>query len=180
MSFCLSCLKQTQPVACLARFLQSDVAFTDKFGSTLTGLRFLDPLVSVFIGLLILWSAWGIVRESMDILLEGTPHDVDMRAMVADLLRVPGVCGVHDLHVWSITHDMRALSAHVVTDDVSISAGAAIQSNLNEVLAHKYHIAHATLQLECEGCQPDLLYCDLTTGNHNHAPEASVQSAEKP
>jgi len=145
----------------------------------LTGWRFLDPLVSVFIGLLILWSAWGIVRGSVDILLEGTPHDVDMRAMVADLLRVKGVCGVHDLHVWSITQDMRALSAHVVTDDISISAGAAIQSNLNEVLAHKYHIAHATLQLECEGCQPDLLYCDMTTANHNHAPEASVQSAEK-
>ena len=136
-----------------------------------TGWQWLDPLVSVFIGLLILWNAWGIARASVEILLESTPRDIDMPAMVEDLRRVPGVRGLHDLHVWSLTQDMRALSAHVLTDDIAISTGAAIQSGINELLVNKYNIAHATLQLECEGCQPDLLYCDLTPVN-NHSPSS--------
>ncbi len=142
----------------------------------LTGQQWLDPLVSVFIALLILWNAWVIARESVDILLEGTPRGVDMRLMVRDLLQIKGVRGVHDLHVWSITQDMRALSAHVLTDDIPISAGATIQGEINEMLVHKYHIAHATLQLECEGCQPDLLYCDLTVNNHQHGPEKQAET----
>ena len=133
-----------------------------------TGWVLLDPLVSVFIGLLILRNAWGIVRESADILLEGTPRDLDVKAMVRDLQTVKGVRGVHDLHVWSITQAMRALSAHILTDDVLISTGAVIQRNINELLNHKYGIAHAALQLECAGCEPDLLFCDLETANHEH------------
>ena len=138
-------------------------------GIALTGWDILDPLVSVFIGLLILWNAWGILRESISILLESTPRGVDVRAMLADLLSVEGVRGVHDLHVWSITQNMRALSAHVLTDDIPISAGAAIQRDINERLRGKYGVAHAALQLECAGCEPDLLYCDLTTAENSHA-----------
>ena len=145
------------------------------YGAILAGIaiafthwQWLDPLVSAFIGVLILWNAWGIVRESVDILLESTPRDVDMDAMVVDMQTVDGVRGIHDLHVWSITRNMRALSVHVLTDNISISAGAAIQSGVNEMLVHKYNIAHATLQLECEGCQPDGLYCDLEETNHGH------------
>jgi cobalt-zinc-cadmium efflux system protein len=130
-------------------------------GIALTGWQWLDPLASVFIGVLILWNAWGIVRETVEILLEGTPRDVDMSAVVRDMMQVDGVRGVHDLHVWSITQNMRALSAHVVTDDIPISEGASIQAEIAELLRHKYSIAHATLQLECAGCDPDVLYCDL-------------------
>jgi len=135
-------------------------------GIRLTGWVALDPLVSILIGLLILWNAWRIVRESLDILLESTPRDVDMGAMVGDLLTVNGVRGVHDLHVWSITQNMRALSAHVLTNDVPLSEGATIQRQLNEILHHRYNIAHATLQLECEGCEPDSLYCNLAPHDH--------------
>ncbi len=135
----------------------------------LTGWAALDPIVSILIGLLILWNAWTIVRESTGILLEGTPADLDLTALVNELRQVPGVRGVHDLHVWSITQDMRALSAHLLTDDLSISQGAAIQQAVNEVLVHRYNITHATLQLECEGCEPDRLYCDLEAPAHNHA-----------
>jgi cobalt-zinc-cadmium efflux system protein len=134
----------------------------------LTGLNWFDPLASVFISLLILWNAWGILRETVDILLEGTPRDIDMRQMVGDLLNIEGVRGVHDLHVWSVTESLRALSAHVVTDDISLSAGAGIQGQINEIIAHKYGISHATLQLECVGCDPDVLYCNLQEKNHNH------------
>jgi cobalt-zinc-cadmium efflux system protein len=132
-----------------------------------TDWNWLDPLVSVFIGLLILWNAWGILRESVDILLESTPRDVDMDAMIRDMSQVTGVLGVHDLHVWSITQSMRTMSAHILTDDISISAGTDIQSQLNEVLSGRYNITHATLQLECVGCQPDL-FCDLNGINHQH------------
>jgi cobalt-zinc-cadmium efflux system protein len=138
-----------------------------------TGLNWLDPLVSIFIGALILWNAWIILRETMDILLESTPRDIDMSKMVRDVLGVAGVRGVHDLHVWSITQSMRALSAHILTDDIPVSTGATIQREINEVLSHQYGIAHATLQLECEGCEPDLLYCDMTGQTHTHSLDSS-------
>jgi len=124
-----------------------------------TDWNWLDPLVSVLIGVLILWSAWSILREAIDILMESTPTDIDMDAMVQDIRSIDGVRGVHDLHVWSITRDMRALSAHVVTDDLAISEGAFIQTTVNEVLYHRYNVSHATLQLECDVCVPNMSSC---------------------
>jgi len=132
----------------------------------LTGWYILDPLVSVLIGLLIVWNAWLIIRESVEILLEGTPRDIDVPAMVSDIQQIDGVRGVHDLHVWSITQNVRALSAHVLVDDEPISVGAGIQRQINDVLQTQYNIAHATLQLECVGCEPDTLYCELNSINH--------------
>jgi len=124
-----------------------------------TNWNWLDPLVSVLIGLLIVWSAWKILREAIDILMESTPTDIDMNALIRDIHSVNGVRDVHDLHVWSITRNMRTLSAHLVTDDLSISEGASIQTRVNEVLFHKYNVNHATLQLECSDCVPNQLYC---------------------
>lgn len=138
----------------------------------LTGWVILDPLVSVLIGLLIVWNAWLIIRESVGILLEETPRDIDMEAMVNDIQEVAGVRGVHDLHVWSITRNMRALSAHVLVDDEPISVSSTIQRQINEVLQQQYNIAHATLQLECVGCEPDTLYCELNTIDHGHPTES--------
>jgi len=132
-----------------------------------TGLNWIDPLVSVFIGLLILWNAWGIVRESVDILMEGTPNDINLHKLVEDVMGVDGVSGVHDLHVWSISQGLRTLSAHVVTDDVTISAGARIQAAVSQLLGQEYGINHATLQLECDGCVPADLYCDIAANNHH-------------
>ncbi len=134
-----------------------------------TGWNWLDPLVSVLIGFLILWSAWSIIREALEILMESAPTDIDMDAMVGDITSVDGVHGVHDLHVWSITRSMRTLSAHLVTDDIPISKGTFIQTRVNELLYHKYGVSHATLQLECEDCIPNLLYCDITVANHRHS-----------
>jgi cobalt-zinc-cadmium efflux system protein len=133
-----------------------------------TDWNWLDPLVSVLIGILILWSAWTIVREAIDILMESTPADINMDAMVQDITSVEGVRGVHDLHVWSITHNMRTLSAHLVTDDIPISEGTSIQARVNELLYQDYEVNHATLQLECEGCVSNLLYCEFTGIDHSH------------
>ena len=146
--------------------LMSDVAST--IGAVIAGAiiyftraDWLDAFVSVLIGVLILYNAWGIVRETVEILLESTPRDLDMDTLVQEIKQVDGVLGVHDLHVWSLTQNLRTMSAHILTEDVPISTGAAIQSRVNELVSNRYHIAHATLQLECVDCAPDALYCDL-------------------
>jgi cobalt-zinc-cadmium efflux system protein len=125
-----------------------------------TRANWVDPLVSVLIGLLILWNAWGIVRESVLILMESTPADIDVDAMIRDIQAVPGVRGVHDLHVWSLSQSIRTLSAHIVSEDVSLSQGAQVQGAIARLLAEKYRILHATLQLECPGCASDQPFCD--------------------
>jgi len=130
--------------------------------------NWLDPFISALIGFLILYNAWGILRETVDILLESTPRDLDMSAMVRDMMQIKGVIGIHDLHVWSITQGLRTMSAHVLTEDVSISAGVDIQHQLNQLLFQHYHVGHATLQLECVDCEPDSLYCDINGIVHHH------------
>lgn len=126
-----------------------------------TGANWLDPLVSVLIGFLILYNAWGILKETVEILLESTPSDVDLKRMVRDITQVDGVLGVHDLHVWSLTQNLRTMSAHILTEDITISAGTRIQESINELVYHRYNISHATLQLECVDCDPDSLYCRI-------------------
>jgi cobalt-zinc-cadmium efflux system protein len=130
-------------------------------GIALLGWDWLDPLASILIAALILWSAWGIVRETVDILLESAPRDLDVQAMVRDIMKLDGVSGVHDLHVWSIASDLRLLSAHVLTDNITIAEGAQVQHDINDLLLNRYGIGHTALQLECVGCEPDVLYCDL-------------------
>lgn len=137
-------------------------------GIWLTGQYWLDPAASVLIGVLILWNAWTILRETGAILLEATPDDIDMSLMVRDFLQVPGVHGVHDLHVWSLSRSLRMLSAHVVVEDVSLSEASALQRRLKSIMHERYAIDHSTLQLECEGCEPDDLYCDITRHNHGN------------
>jgi cobalt-zinc-cadmium efflux system protein len=136
----------------------------------LTGMVWLDPLVSVLIGGLILYNAWGILRETVNILMEDTPLDLDLGSVVRDMLAVPGVQGVHDLHVWSISRNLRMLSAHVITATTTLSVGRPVQAAVESMLRRQHGIVHATLQLECEGCQPDTLYCDINgLNNHDHA-----------
>jgi cobalt-zinc-cadmium efflux system protein len=126
-----------------------------------TGWDGLDPLVSILIGGLILWNAWIVLREAIDILLEATPRDIDANAVVDDMMRVPGVLGVHDLHIWSLSRGLRSMSAHVVMNDIPISEATQIQTRINQLLANDYQISHATLQVECITCSPNRLYCEI-------------------
>jgi cobalt-zinc-cadmium efflux system protein len=126
-----------------------------------TGFQWIDPAVSLLIGGLVLFNAWGVIRETVEILLESTPSDIGVEDLVADIRRVPGVRGVHDLHIWSLTAGLRALSAHLVTDDVAVSEGVRIQKGVRAVLEERYSISHVTLQLECADCGPDGLFCDM-------------------
>ena len=132
--------------------------------------NWLDPLVSILIGGFILYNAWGILRQTIHILLESTPENVDMDTMIGDLRKVNGVRDIHDLHVWSITENLRMLSAHVVVENISVGEGVSIQQNINELLTHNYNIQHATLQMECEGCGSGLLFCEFRD-QHIHAAE---------
>jgi len=126
-----------------------------------------DTLVSLFIGILILWNASRILRETIQILLESTPADIVVDDIVSDMLGVEGVLGVHDLHIWSISKDLRMLSAHIVTEDIPLSTGNQIQAAVNHLIRRKYGIDHTTLQLECAECDPVTLHCDLNGTEKN-------------
>jgi cobalt-zinc-cadmium efflux system protein len=146
--------------------LMGDVASTAAavlagIGIYFTGAYWLDAAASAIIAILIIISAWNVLREAVGILLEATPPDVDMQALVRDISTVQGVLGVHDLHVWSLSQNLRTMSAHVLTDDAGLRAGDGIRSQINALLAAEYNIRHATLQLECATCEPGQLYCEL-------------------
>lgn len=128
----------------------------------LTGWHVVDPLLSLLIGVLIAAGAWNILRETVDILMEGTPKGLNMAQLVRDIVRVPSVHDVHDLHVWSIAGGVRALSAHVQVQDCSLSDCDRLLATVNRLLADKYGISHSTLQLECTGCEANDLYCTLS------------------
>jgi cobalt-zinc-cadmium efflux system protein len=111
-----------------------------------TGWRYADPLAGTVIGVLVLWSSWSILRDSVHVLLEGTPRGIDARALGRRLAEVPGVVEVHDLHVWTITSGFPALSAHVLVergDDCH-----ARRRELEALLLEEYRIEHTTLQVD--------------------------------
>ena len=111
-----------------------------------------DPIVAVAIGLIILVGAWRLVRESVDILLEAVPKHVSVDDVISMLKTVPGVDEVHDVHIWTLTSDIHALSAHLIIKDQSVSGSAEIVERVNSDLSTKFNITHTTLQLECERC----------------------------
>jgi cobalt-zinc-cadmium efflux system protein len=130
----------------------------------LTGWYPADPIISLFIAVLIARGAWGILRETVDVLMEATPKDLNMAQLLRDVLRMPDISDVHDLHVWSIAGGMSALSMHVQVPDCPVSNCDALLTQLNSMLAGEYHIAHTTVQFECAGCMPSTLYCALDSG----------------
>jgi cobalt-zinc-cadmium efflux system protein len=111
------------------------------------GWRWADPLASLLIAALVIWSAWTLVRDSINVLMEAAPAHIDTRAVEAAIAGVPGVVGVHDLHVWTITSGFESLSAHAQVKDRDRDA---VLDEINEVLAHRFAIAHSTIQLEGE------------------------------
>jgi cobalt-zinc-cadmium efflux system protein len=112
-----------------------------------TGLNWVDPLVSVLIGFLILFSSWELLKESVYILMEGVPTGIQIRDIEQTLLEQDGVCCVYDLHVWSITSNRHALSAHVVLSDTAEDRNQVLK-RLNTALVDKFHIDHTTIQIE--------------------------------
>lgn len=146
----------------------------------LTGWTPMDPILSVGIALLIAVVTWRIVRETTDILLEATPSSVHLPALVADMSLVKEVKSVHDVHVWSITSGMYALSAHIQTENRPLSECALVIQEIESMLRKKYRIGHTTLQFECDGHQGtcsemDGLYCQMESA-HDHQEEETTTS----
>jgi cobalt-zinc-cadmium efflux system protein len=115
-----------------------------------TGITIVDPLVAFLIAGLVARSAYSIVRSSTHILLEGAPSELDMREILITLKHLDGVVDVHDLHVWTISSGMDALSGHVVVRDQMLSESSKLLSKINTVLAERYNITHTTIQMESE------------------------------
>ena len=121
-----------------------------------------DPIVSLLIGVLIAWQAWRLLRSTGDVLLESTPKGVDVVEVEAAVRAVPGVEDVHDLHIWSLSSDVRALSAHVIVDGhPSLEDAQEVATRVKAALSGPFRIAHATLELECEGCVDDGSWCAI-------------------
>jgi cobalt-zinc-cadmium efflux system protein len=129
-----------------------------------TGWTIADPILAVVIGIVILWGAVRIVKESVDILLESVPPHVEIEKVAEAIKKVPGVEDMHEIHVWTITSGIYALSAHLSITDQMVSQSCNVLTKVNGVLAHDFNITHTTLQLECESC-PTGLVCKLPQNN---------------
>ena len=143
-------------------------------GILLTGLQWIDPVLSLLIAGMIVWSSSGIVRETLNILLEGTPKNLSLADIRAAMSGIDGVANVHDLHVWSLGSNSHALASHVTivhseTREMSVAECAGILDNLKDALWDKFHIAHTTIQFETQGCE--------TTHGCSAPPELEAVSA---
>ena len=121
----------------------------------------LDPLVSVLIGLLILVSSGRVLKESIHILSEGMPEGMTSTQVAGVMRTVPGVDDVHDLHVWTVAPGYIALSAHITLADQALSQTAVIMDALKDTLHEQFEIHHTTIQFECENCGQGVIFCDV-------------------
>jgi cobalt-zinc-cadmium efflux system protein len=131
-----------------------------------TGHSWIDPALSIAIAAMILWSSIGIVRESLNILLEGTPSSVELETIISEMRAVAGVIDVHDLHIWSIGSDTHALSSHIIIQDIPPSASNAILAELRQLLATRHQIHHTTIQFESANCE--LAHGCILPVHHEH------------
>lgn len=116
----------------------------------------LDPVSALVVAAIIVYEAAGVFRSSVSVLLESTPADVDLTSLTASMVAVPGVAEVHDLHVWSLSSEVRALSAHLVlTGHPTLEEAQVVGDRAKQAIAGPFSIAHSTLELECERCDDD-------------------------
>lgn len=114
----------------------------------LTGKTFFDPLISVLIGVMLIWSAWGVVKEALHMLLDGVPEGIEIKKVKQMIGDVPGVIGVCDLHVWAISAHDSGLSCHAIVDTKNLPSAVAIVSKIKLMLRDTFHIEHATIEIQ--------------------------------
>jgi cobalt-zinc-cadmium efflux system protein len=125
----------------------------------MTQVAWADPVVSLLIAGLILFSSYGILRESATVLLEGTPGGINMPAVISAIKSVAGVLDVHDLHVWMVGPGVIACSCHIVVAEQSVREGQQVLRAVVHAVEHRFKITHTTVQVEVEGCEADDMYC---------------------
>ncbi len=133
-----------------------------------TGYTIADPIIAALISVIIFVGAIRVVGESLDILLEAVPHEIKINEVIQAIKTIPGIDDVHDLHVWTITSGVYALSTHLSIQDRAVSESAKLMTDVNERLEHDFGIRHTTLQLECEQCVSGVTpgVCPLQSVNH--------------
>jgi len=124
-----------------------------------TGTVVWDPAVSIVIGVLILWSSFGVLRETVNLLLEGTPSGIDPDEVTRSIAAIDGVLGVHHLHIWALAPSRPALSCHLLVGDIPLKSTAELLAGVNELLEHEYGIEHTTIQFEFASCPDDDPFC---------------------
>ncbi len=122
-------------------------------GILFTGMTWIDPVLSILIAVMILWSSVGIIRETLNILLEGTPRNVQLGTVREAMQSVAGVVNVHDLHIWSLGSHSHALASHVTIAEMPMSECSSILDAINCTLKERFHIHHTTIQFETTGCE---------------------------
>src|SRR5438128_4320401 len=131
----------------------------------LTGWLYIDPILSLAIAAFIAYGAWGIVRETVNLLMEGTPPEVNLAAVTAEISATKLVTGIHDLHVWALSSDEMALSCHIVIADTSLGDAEHVVRELEGKLCDRFAIGHTTIQVEsCHPCGE----INHGAGEHNH------------
>ncbi|MBI2852578.1 MAG: cation transporter [Chloroflexi bacterium] len=141
----------------------------------LTGWTLADPVIAVAIGAIILIGAVRLIRESVHILAEAVPKNVDVDKVVQVIKNTGGVDDVHDIHIWTITSGIHAMSAHLVIADQRVSQCSDVIDSINHNLSEQFQISHTALQLECETC-PSGFVCEIEKpkNNHNHNGDAPL------
>ena len=141
-----------------------------------TGMTWIDPVLSILIAGMILWSSIGIVRETLNILLEGTPRNLQLGEVRVAMESVAGVLDVHDLHVWSLGSQSHALASHITIAEMPMSECSSILEGINGALRNRFHITHTTIQFETTGCEtthgcsaPPALEAVGAHGHHHHS-----------
>ena len=117
-----------------------------------TGWLWVDPVLGFAIGILIVFPAGKLIKESIDILLEAVPSHLDVSEVARSIATVPGVREAHDIHIWSLTSGLYSMSAHVTTDDIRSSESQPILAAIEKLLNQKFRIGHLTIQFECVAC----------------------------
>ena len=140
-----------------------------------TGRTWIDPVLSLLIAAMILWSSIGIIRETLNILLEGTPRNMQLAAVREAMQSVEGVLDVHDLHIWSLGSSSHALASHVTIAEMPMSECSSILQGINCALHDRFHITHTTIQFETTECvttngcsAPPPLEAVGAHGHHHH------------
>jgi cobalt-zinc-cadmium efflux system protein len=145
----------------------------------LTGWLYIDPLLSLAIAVLIAFGAWRIVRETVNLLLEGTPSEINLSQVTSEITHTERVMSMHDLHVWALSSDEMALSVHVVVDDCPLGEAEHVVRDLETRLCNRFAIGHTTIQVEsCHPCGE----INHGAGAHNHPHDhvLVVSSAARP
>jgi cobalt-zinc-cadmium efflux system protein len=145
----------------------------------LTGWLYIDPLLSLAIAVLIAFGAWRIVRETVNLLLEGTPGEIDLSQVTSEIAHTKRVMSMHDLHVWALSSEEMALSVHVVIEDCPLGDAEHVVRDLEQRLCGRFAIGHTTIQVEsCHPCRE--IHHGAGEHNHPHDHVMVVSSAARP